>query len=411
MSDREIDPADPALTVGQRVKFFREREGMSREVLGGLVGKSARWVKAVERGEIRELKIPAVLALADALRLRDVSQITGGDEPLPMTMFRGPGHPALAGVRDAINAVAISRSGPADPLEHLRARLDSAWRARHASPDHRTVIGGLLPELISDAKYAVREYRGAERRRALAILAGVYNLAQFFIAYQPSADLLWRTVERSIMAAEESGDPKALGGAVWLAAQAHRDAGDFDAAETINREGLELIEPYMGNADDDLRAMWGALHHEAAYTAARVGQSGTAWSWWDKANRIAESLPAGHYDPMTSFSKVIMGAHAVTVAVELRQGGEARKQARQTRSVAIPSQPRRGRHLIEVARAWQISGDQGAELHALERAYRAAPETIRYNGYARRMVKELADGPIGLRRDARELADRIGLLV
>ncbi|QXJ24997.1 helix-turn-helix domain-containing protein [Actinomadura graeca] len=411
MGDRDIDPADPGLTVGQRVRFFRQRQGMSREVLGGLVGKSTRWVKAVERGEIQELKIPAVLALAEALRLRDVSALTGGDGPLPMTMFRGPGHPALAGVRDAINAVAVSASGPPDPLGHLRARLDAAWRARHASPHHRTVVGGLLPGLIRDAKHAVREYQGDDRRRALAVLAGVYNLAQFFIAYQPSADLLWRVVERSLMAAEESGSPKAFGGAVWLAAQAHRDAGDFDAAETLNREGLELIAPHIQEADDDLRAMWGALHHEVAYTAACAGQSATAWRWWDKADRIAQSLPAAHYDPMTSFSRVIMGAHAVTVAVELRQGGEARKQAQRAGAVAIPSQPRRGRHLIEVARAWRIAGDQRVELHALEQAYREAPETIRYNTHARRMTKELADGPAGLRRNARELADRIGLLV
>ncbi|WP_131739372.1 helix-turn-helix domain-containing protein [Actinomadura roseirufa] len=410
MRDRDTDPADPDLTIGQRVAYYRKRQGMSREVLAGLVGMSTRWVKAVERGEIRELKLPAILALTQALRLRDVARLTGGD-PMPTTIFRGPGHPALAAVRDAINAVAVSTTGEPDGLAHLRARLDSAWRARHASPDHRTVIGGLLPELIGDAKYAARHYEGAERRQALSILAQVYNLAQFFIAYQPSADLLWRVVERSIMAAEESADPKAFGGAVWLAAQAHRDAGDFDAAEQINRQGLELIEPRMDDADDDLLAMWGALHHEVAYTAARAGQSATAWRWWDEANRIAQTLPPAHYDPMTSFSRPIMGAHAVTVAVELRQGGEARKQARRASAAAIPSQPRRGRHLIEVARAWQTGGDEAAELRTLEDAYRAAPETIRYNQYARRMTLELTNGPAELQADARSLADRIGLLV
>ncbi|GLZ14697.1 hypothetical protein Acsp04_49320 [Actinomadura sp. NBRC 104425] len=90
---RDIDPADPELSVGQRVRYFRRRRGMSREILGGLVGKSARWVKAVERGEIRELKLPTVLSLAEALRLRDIAQLTGG-RPLPTSMFRGPGHPA-----------------------------------------------------------------------------------------------------------------------------------------------------------------------------------------------------------------------------------------------------------------------------------------------------------------------------
>ncbi|TMR22587.1 helix-turn-helix domain-containing protein [Actinomadura geliboluensis] len=406
-----MDPADPDLTVGQRIRYYRERRGMSREVLGGLIGRNARWVKAVERGEIGQPKLPTLLSLAEALKLRDVGKLTGG-EPVPMSMFRGPGHPALNDVRDAINAVAVAMTGPPSPLDHLQARLDAAWRARHASPDHRTVLGGLLPELIRDAKQAVRGYEGAQRRRALSLLARIYNLAQFYVAYQPSADLLWRIVERSIMAAEESEDPKAFGGAVWLAAQAHRDAGDFDAAEAVNREGLDLLRPHVVDADAELRAMWGALHHEVAYTAARAGQAGTAWRWWDRADRIAKTLPPSHYDPMTSFSQVIMGAHAVTIAVELRQAGEARKQARRAEASAIPSQPRRGRHLIEAARAWQLAGDDAATLGMLDHAYIAAPETVRYNGYARRMTVELAkDGPTAMRRDARDLAGRIGLLV
>ncbi|MEV4677668.1 MULTISPECIES: helix-turn-helix domain-containing protein [Actinomadura] len=406
-----MDPADPDLTVGQRIRYYRERRGMSREVLGGLIGRNARWVKAVERGEIGQPKLPTLLSLAEALKLRDVGKLTGG-EPVPMSMFRGPGHPALNDVRDAINAVAVAMTGPPSPLDHLQARLDAAWRARHASPDHRTVLGGLLPELIRDAKQAVRGYEGAQRRRALSLLARIYNLAQFYVAYQPSADLLWRIVERSIMAAEESEDPKAFGGAVWLAAQAHRDAGDFDAAEAVNREGLDLLRPHVVDADAELRAMWGALHHEVAYTAARAGQAGTAWRWWDRADRIAKTLPPSHYDPMTSFSQVIMGAHAVTIAVELRQAGEARKQARRAEASAIPSQPRRGRHLIEAARACQLAGDDAATLGMLDHAYIAAPETVRYNGYARRMTVELAkDGPTAMRRDARDLAGRIGLLV
>ncbi|GGT52371.1 helix-turn-helix domain-containing protein [Actinomadura citrea] len=411
MSDRSVDPADPALSVGQRIRYYRRQRGTSRDVLGGLIGRNGRWVKAVERGEILQPKLPTLLSIAEALRLRDVARLTGG-EPIPMSMFRGPGHPALPAVRDAINAVSVSMTEPPPPLTHLQARLDAAWRARHAAPDHRTVLGTLLPDLIRDARRAVRVYEGADRRHALAILAGVYNLAQFFVAYQPSADLLWRIVERSIMAAEESEDPHAFGSAVWLAAQAHRDAGDFDAAEAVNREGLDVIRPRLDGADDDLRAIWGALHHEVAYTAARAGQSGTAWRWWDRADRIARSLPPGHYDPMTSFSRVIMGAHAVTIAVELRQAGEARRQARQAEHAAIPSQPRLGRHLIEVARAWRLADGPAAALGALSKAYTAAPETIRYNGYARRMTLELAkEGSTETRQGARDLADRIGLLV
>lgn len=409
-NENNTGPADPNLTVGERIKFFRTRRGMSREVLGGLVGKTGRWVKAVESGQIQQPKLPTLISLAEALKVRDIAQLTGG-QSMPISMFRGPGHPSLPAVREAINSVGLPLNGVPSTVDHLQARLDSAWRARHAAPDHRTVLGNLLPDLIRDARYATRMHQGAERRRAFAVLAGVYNLGQFFLAYQPDSGLLWRAAERAMMAAQESEDPKAFGDAVWLLTEAHRDSGDFDAAESVNREGLDYLRPFVEAADDDLRGVWGALHQGLAFTAARAGQQGEAWRWWEQADTIAQSLPVAHYDLMTSFGRAIMPAHAVTVAVELRQRSESVRQARRAIDTAIPSQPRRGRHLIEVARAWDLADEPKNVLGTLQRAYRAAPETARYNGYARRMVLGLTEGPSGLRREAHDLAERVGLLV
>lgn len=41
---------EPGLPVGKRIKHYRERAGMSRPVLAGLVGKSAEWVKQASPG-------------------------------------------------------------------------------------------------------------------------------------------------------------------------------------------------------------------------------------------------------------------------------------------------------------------------------------------------------------------------
>ena len=78
----------------------------------------------------------------------------------------------------------------------------------------------LLPDLIRDAQTAVRQADTAPARRAAhAALAEVYSLAQFFVAYQPDAALLWRVAERGLIAAQESEDPHAIGVAAWLAAR------------------------------------------------------------------------------------------------------------------------------------------------------------------------------------------------
>lgn len=402
-------PVSPETSFGKRLQLARVRRGMTRDVLAGLVGKSSEWVKAVERDRLQQPRLDMLARLAEALRITDLAELTGSQD-VPLQLLRGPGHPALPAVRDAINAIPWA-DGPAEPLNVLQARLDAAWRARHASPDHRTVLGAILPGLIRDCQRAVRQYQGDDGRRARAIMAGVWNLAQFFLAYQPAGDLLWRVAERSIAAAQESDNPRAIGGAVWLLAQAHRDQGEFDAAEAVNRQALELLAPRVADAGDEVAAIWGALLFEAAYTAARRGERGTAWRYWDQADTVAQMLPAGYYDPMTSFSRVIMGAHAVTIAVELRQRGEGMRQARRAANLAIPSQPRKGRHLIEVARVWHQAGDETSTLGTLGDAYQAAPETIRFNGYARQIVADLATtGAGGLRRDAAGLAERIGVL-
>lgn len=152
-----------------------------------------------------------------------------------------------------------------------------------------------------------------------------------------------------------------MGVAAWLAAQAHRDSGPahFDAADAVTMETLAHLEPLLADSGDDVLAIAGALRFEAGCTAARRGDSGSAWGHWDTARAMSARLPAGYYHPVTSFWRAIMGAHAVTVAVELHAGGESMRQAAADMS-AIPSRPRRARHRIEEVRGYQLDGQPEA---------------------------------------------------
>lgn len=384
---------------------------MTREILGGLVGKSASWVKAVEVGRLATPKLSMLLRLAEALRVRDLSQLTG-DQSISVDLFTGPGHGRLPAVRAALNSLPALSDAEAPPVEHVRARLMQAWTARHSAPNHREVLGALLPALISDAQLAAYQAETrTERRTAQAVLAEVYALSQFFIAYQPAQDLLWRVAERGLVAAQDSGDLHAIGVSSWLMAQAHRDSGDWDAADVVTSETLDALARHVSDAANDVLAIWGALRFEAGYTAARRGETGSAWGHWDAAEEVAQRLPGAYYHPVTSFSQAIMGAHAVTIAVELRAGGESVRQAEHAPPAAIPSRPRRARHEIEQARAYHLDGRPDEAMAVLTAAHTAAPETIRYNGYARRIIVEELEASSTRRRErAGELADRVGML-
>lgn len=412
-NDATPDPYTDPMGFGQRMQILRTRRGLSRPVIAGLLGMSPSWVKQVETGQLQMPKLPIVLRIAELLRVRDLSDLTG-DQSTPTELFIGPGHPRLGAVRAAVNTLTLSGDRQAPSTAHLAARLATAWAARHQAANHREVIGELLPGLIRDAQLAVRQTdTAAERRAAQAVLSEVYSLSQFFVAYQPDSALLWRVAERGMVAAQESEDPHAIGVAAWLAAQALRDSGPshFDAADAMTMEALGYLERFLPDADDRTVAITGALQFEAGYTAARRGQSGVAWGWWDKAKATSRRLDPAYYHPISSFSQAIMGAHAVTVAVELRAGGESVRQAVAADTTTIPSRPRLARHRIEEARAYQLDGQQETALATLERAHRAAPETIRYNGYARRIVLEETESKVPARRQrAAQLAEKLGLL-
>ncbi|MFF3749841.1 helix-turn-helix domain-containing protein [Streptomyces sp. NPDC002018] len=413
-SDATPDPYANPIAFGQRLKILRTRRGMTRAQLGGLVGdKSASWVRAMEEGRLRTPKLETLLRLAEVLRVGDLSELTG-DLSVPVALFTGPGHPRLAAVKAAIDAFPLTTAREAPPTAHIQARLARAWKARHSAPHHREVVGALLPDLIRDAQLAVRQAGHAdERRAASAALSEVYSLSQFFVAYQPDAPLLWRIAERGMVAAQESEDPHAIGVAAWLTAQAHRDSGPghYDAADAVNTEALAYLRPLLPDASDEVLAIAGALTFEAGYTAARRRETGTAWRYWDQACTMASRLPADYFHPVTSFSQAIMGAHAVTVAVELHAGGESVRQATKSDAGTIPSRPRRARHRIEEARGYRLDGQPDVALDTLARAHEAAPETIKYNGYAKAIVIEETESKVPARqRRASELAVKLGLL-
>ncbi|MFD1150479.1 hypothetical protein [Saccharothrix hoggarensis] len=125
-----------------------------------------------------------LLRIAHALGIDDLAQLTG-DHTIPVQAFAGERHAALYEVQGALTEYHFAAPDrPLPDLAHLAVRLDMAWRVRHSSSDHRTQLGTLLPGLIRDAQTAVRT-SGEKRREARRLLAGVYQLADFYVAYQP----------------------------------------------------------------------------------------------------------------------------------------------------------------------------------------------------------------------------------
>ncbi|OLF17944.1 helix-turn-helix domain-containing protein [Actinophytocola xanthii] len=398
----------PELPVGRRIEWYRRQAGMSRTVVADRVGRSASWLKGVETGRLLVPRLDMLLRLAQALELADLAALTGNGEAVPVRVFAGERHAALGAVRAALMDYQLTPTGQTPRADHVARRLEQAWRVRHASPDHRTQLGALLPDLVRDAQHAARA--AEDRRNARRVLSGVYQLADFYVAYQPAPELVWLVADRALTEGREADDPYAVAGGTWAMVGALRDAGRWEEAIRLATDATQQLRPHLADAPDDWRGMLGALEAEIALVHARRGRHGEAWAHLERAEAVARRLGLGYRHVQTSFSVPVIAAHATTLGVELRRAGEALRAAGSVDADAIASVPRQSRHLIEVARAHHQRDERDAVWALLDRAERTASETIRYNGFARAMLLELRDRPpTGLRDDVRDLCERVGI--
>ncbi|MFJ5117906.1 helix-turn-helix domain-containing protein [Kitasatospora sp. NPDC088548] len=401
---------DPALPVGRRIQYYRERAGKSRPVLAALLGRSPAWLKQIETGVLLPPRLPMLMKVAQHLGITDLSDLTG-DVSMPRTLYSGIEHEALASVRRAVDGAPLGlASGPAPNLDHIAAQLSAAWRTRMTRGDHRSALAALLPPLVSAASIAASHPGCSDRRRAEVMYASALNLTQMYAAFQGDGNLVWRVASTALATARASGDPGAIGQACWFLVEAFRKSGQWDSAQAMTEDALRLLDPVRAESPH-LAAAWADMAFHAAITHAVAGEGGEAWGWIDRASAVAQRLPADFWSAPTSCSVQAVAFHSVTVAVELRQAGTALRWARQLPDEEIKAVPRRGRHLIEVARAHALRGDADQVVTLLTSAVEVAPETARWNEEARSMVRGLVNGPpVGQAQAAgRRLADAIGV--
>jgi transcriptional regulator with XRE-family HTH domain len=400
--------------TGDRIRHFRDRAGMSRPVLGGLVGKSPEWVKAVESGRLQPPRLPMLLRIAEVLGVSDLSALTG-DHRLSVAHFGNARHESLGAMSRALTEYSIGPRQDDDPAtaQDLSLRVRDAWDMWHGSKRQRTAISVVLPELLRDGRDSARRLDGTDRRHALVALAETYHLTQLFLSFQPCPDLIMLCGDRAMTAAQDADDPLAIAGAAWYLNHVFRDAGEQPAARIeIASAAARLLRP--DHSSEDL-ARWGLLQLACALSYAKTGHAGDAWRHWDDASRAARTLGRDYAHPYLIFGPGMVDAYAVTMNTDLMQAGHAIRQAGRLDLAAMPSSTRRSFHLIESARARSVRTrsnrpDPVAIVTLLQRAWDESPDTARYNFFARSYVSEAADSDDRMvRGQAKVLANAIGI--
>ncbi|MFL6053100.1 MAG: helix-turn-helix domain-containing protein [Actinoallomurus sp.] len=404
--------------TGERIQVLRERKGLSRPVLAGLVGMSASWLKGIERGTRLPPRLPKLVKLAEALGVPDVAALVGTDMniadgvSIPLASFARIPHPATPAIREAVKDPMLLAPERSFDVAALRQRAADAWRLWHGSVTHRTDVGRILPGLVTDLRAATRVAEGDERRAANALLVDVYALVQHELVWASEAPLLAIVADRGMTAAQEADRPLPLAGAAWTLAMVQRSTGDVDGALQLVEEAAELLRPRLEDGSRTLQSMYGALLLNAAITCAWAGREGDALRHLDEAAAVAERLPAGYHHPWTQFGDSNVAVHAVSVRADLSKSATARDYALRIDPETIPSRERRARLYVEIARSYHQRRDHSAALIWLQRAYGICTDSVQYSPGAREMVSAVVDhgGPM-VDRDARTFGRLLGLSV
>lgn len=400
------------LTLGERIRYLRERRGMTRPVLAGLCGRSSDWLKKVESGERELTNYRLLLRLAGALGVVDLGVLTGtGDIAQPVAPALH--HDSVPEIWAAVKRRNYRRTEDETPpdVAEMRRRVTAAWRTWHTSRYNRTEVGRVLPGLIADGEHMVRVLDGPERREAYAVLATIYHLAQQHIAYIAPAELVWVVADRGMSAAQHADTPEAMAGAAWCYGNALRETADPGEALAVVVDAATELQPHLDTLTDNARGLYGALQLHAAITTARQGREGDAWRYWGAGDAMAKALQSGYVHSWTVFGRANVDIHAVSVAADLRKAGRALEVADDVDPAQMPSADRQSRLWTEMARGHVQRGETTAALHTIKRAVEVAPEAVRFTPASRGVIAELwrtARGP--LHAEAVQLAEDVGVV-
>ncbi len=380
----------PPPTLGERIAFHRKRRGLSQVELGRLIGRSESWVSQVERNTRKVDRLSVLAQVADILDV-PVSELAPDapttDEP---TQDRAPwsdalrlaltGHPALAALFESAREHAPTGGN------NLSHSADEVWSLVHAS--RYSDAGPMLADLIVDLESAIRLASSSDRPVLSGVLASVYQATGALFAKVGDVEATWIASDRALFAAEHSASLDRVAAGQYRLAQTLLSAGRLDQARHAAVSGIAAIRSRVEESGAELVSVFGALHLVLAIVHARAGDRRGAWRAIAEAEGVAARLGTDRNDFNTEFGPTNVGLHAVAVAVELGDAGEALDRA--GRIDPSPLSPeRRARFLVDVARAHAQRRSRSEAVAVLLEAETIAPEQIRDHGRVRGLIRDL----------------------
>jgi transcriptional regulator with XRE-family HTH domain len=376
------------LSVGERIAWYRQRRGMSQEVLAGLVGRTADWLSKIENNRIDLDRLSVLHSLATAL------DVTVGDligEPLLLDWSAESGRSTVPALRAALMdyrqitpLLTSAPTGPPPELDALALDVSQVWDAYQDS--RYGYMTSRLPTLLAQAQSAGRAYTGEGRERAKSLLAMTHQATAMILTKLGEVDLAWIAADRGLVAAQDSGNPIVIGSLFRSVTHSLLSNGRYPEAVQLTQDAAAYLHPGLANATPEYLSIYGTLFLAGSMAAARNQDRATTRMFLAEAETSARRLGGDANYLWTAFGPTNVAIHRVSTAVEL---GDLQVAVDLGPRVDVSTLPieRRIRHQIEVARAYSAWNRREEALTILLDAERDAPEQIRHHFLTRQLVQ------------------------
>jgi len=372
--------------VGRRIARARKLRGLTQRQLAERVPCSKSLIAQVESGH-KPASMALVSGVARVLRV-SVGELTG--QPYRRAERSDRVHATVPDIRRALLSWDVpDEQVPPRSFQELRADVTRASRlgrdARYGQ------LGELLPGLLEELTTACHAADERDQPALFGLLSEAYTGVTGIAYALGYFDLRSLAMDRVQSAAVASQDRLRIARTQWQRSTLFLAAAAYGKGALLLDRVRHDLGSDVAHMDEPTLSVYGSTHLCSAIAAARTPDASAAWDHIREAREIArlQGRDANHYG--LEFGPSNVGMHAVAVAVEMYDGGEAVRLAREIRLPAGVAPVRRGHYYIDLARAYLYAGDRKRSLETLQRARRVSPQQTRNHPMVRETTRMLVD--------------------
>jgi hypothetical protein len=268
----------------------------------------------------------------------------------------------------------------------------------------------MVPDMIADSWYLVHHaVTDEQRREAFELQALTYRVTSGMLDRLGETHLPWVAAERSMHAAEQTGNSLLIAGGAWRLSVVLRHAGRLTESTDVP---LAAADALRSNADNPAAlSVYGSLMLKGAVGAATLGDHKGARDYLTEASRAADSI-GDRNDYWFAFGPTNVAIHRVWLSVELSDPSRAVDEATHVPHDRLPRElaERQTSHLITLAFAHYLRRQDREAVDALRAARFAAPEQVLFTRRVHSMLRGmLRRERRSVKSDLRELVNFVGL--